>query len=159
VLDGWRPSALALTDRHELLLPARFEMSGDRHFRGIMSYLNKVAGGNACAKSVIAITALHTNAERYRPSISGGSPSVVVDYDSQLGWYDANRHPSWLQFDIKDHSVSVSSCEINFGHNASGCAQLWFVRGSSDGNTWINIDDRSKETIQHNSWSVARYSS
>jgi hypothetical protein len=71
-----------------------FEVMSDRKFNGILTDLHQMAGGDISKAGVVEITAAHTNPTLYGSSVNGGSPTVVADFSSDLGWYDQNREPS-----------------------------------------------------------------
>jgi hypothetical protein len=123
---------------------------------GIIRRLTAVCGGNVCEMGAVIITARTTNSDRLRPQVNGGSPHVVVDLDTEVGWYDTNTNPSWLQFDFKDRRISMASYSIKFGQNTTH-RQKWRVEGSDDGQMWQIIDNRQGEEIAHPAYSVRHF--
>jgi hypothetical protein len=103
----------ALVSEQKASLPKPLSATGGVYdpsepFRGIIWSLKQQCGGNPCAKSLLAIAAAHTNRHEYGTSTNGGSPEVVIDFESGLGWYDVNQDPSCLGFDFKVKWVTVS---------------------------------------------------
>jgi hypothetical protein len=136
------------------MVRARFEMKSDSAVDGILAHLRQIVGGDVF--KAVEITAAHTNPDRYGSSVNGGSPAVVADFSSDLGWYDQNRAPSWLMFGFKERQVSVAGYMIKFGKSTSG-TQRWVLAGSNDSNHWTIIDDRSRESKSHREYDVDRF--
>jgi hypothetical protein len=118
-----------------------------------------MAGSDVCEAGIVEITADHTNATEYGSSVNGGSPTVVSDFSSDLGWYDKNWSPSWLLFDFKTYRVSVTGYMIKFGFKSSGYTQSWILTGSNDSQNWTIIDDRSLESKKHPDYHIDRFES
>jgi len=123
------------------------EFNGSDRLDGIIRSLTEAAGANTCDEDIIEITANQTEPRRFG-SVNGGNPRVVVDLDSDVGWYDNNQNQSWLQFDFKDRKICISSYTIKFatGTSRGGSPARWIVEGSDDLGSWTVIDNRENYT-------------
>jgi hypothetical protein len=132
-------------------------LQSDDPFVGIIHHLTAECGGNVCDCGIICVTAAHTDPKCYKPDINGGTPKVVFDFDSRVGWYDDNRDPSWLQIDFRDRRILVTSYSINFGQTAQSHPQQWILLGSQDAVSWTTVDDRSGESKHRPSFNIETF--
>jgi hypothetical protein len=127
---------------------------------GIIRWLTDRCGRNVCDAGLISITAAHTNANLYGRDLNGGDAKTIFDLDTQLGWYDSNRDPSWLTIDFQEWRIHVTSYSITFGHDTCKSSEYpaqWILEGSNDQKTWAMIDDRSSEQSNRLAFATARF--
>jgi hypothetical protein len=119
---------------------------------GVIGYLRGRYGADS-----VEITAAHTGSSRFTVGYSGRSPSCAAEYDSDLGWYDANTTPSWLMFDLKDRRAAITSYIIKFGLLSQTNPKRWALTGSNDLENWTMIDDRSTESSRRGDYETVTY--
>jgi len=105
-------------------------------FSGIFDGLSKKLGRNLADSSDIDVTA----------SSSSKSPKNVLKNDNSY-WESQSLPNSWIQFDFKERNVSITSYSIHEYRKAKS----WKVEGSTDGSTFIIIDNKVDTTDFQNS--------
>jgi hypothetical protein len=138
----------------ENVSPPRVEYDPASPLNGLIRRLTVAAGGNVCDRGVVAVTAATTEIRRFGDEWNGGRPEAVVDQDTEQGWYDMNKNPSWLMFDFKAQRVGLESYTIRFGTEVGTNPQKWRVEASDDAATWKVVDDRQHETVQRMAMSI-----
>lgn len=103
-------------------------------FSGIFDALSKQYKGNICVKNIISIDG----------NIFDGSPptSSIVDFNHKGLCYNSKNQPnSYICFDFKNSSISVSSYTIkSSNHTSPDYLQTWVLEGSNNKKEWITLD-------------------
>lgn len=121
------------------------EYSGDP-FSGIFNELTKKCHNNICDEGIINISG---NECRGSPSIS-----TIVDYNfNDICYNSSNEKNSFICFDFKNNSISVSAYSIkSSNHPSPDFLQTWVLEGSNNKKNWVVLDshtnDRSLNSIK-----------
>jgi hypothetical protein len=111
---------------------------GRQDFEGILYYLKQQHGENI--RSAVSIEA---------SSLSYGDPYEVTNYGAKVNWHTGHVSNSWLQFDFKDRSVSISSYSMKSRYDGEFIPRSWVIEGSNEDTGWIELDRRDNDdTIQ-----------
>ena len=116
--------------------------SPESPWSGLIAHLTELCGGNVHEKGIVEIT-----------SSSDGNEHCwdVVNYSSNHNWYTNNVLNSWIQFDFKDRSVSVTHYALKSREHDSYTPLQWILSGSMDGQRWTIIDIQNTEEIKGSS--------
>jgi hypothetical protein len=113
----------------------------DSPWSGLICYLRERCGGNVHEKGIVDITC---SSRDYHQCWE------IVNYDWNSYFYTANSANSWIQFDFKDRSVSLSHYALKSdGQNCHHLLQ-WQLSGSNNGNEWTIVDERNTQELNGN---------
>ena len=133
----------------------------DSRLQGIIYQLTQQYGKNVVDAGLVTITSNHYSASKYS-NYNAKDPKYVFEYESQLGFYDDNNHPSWIKFDFNNKKYNVKKYTIQFGYDITQSTtypQKWLLQGSNDDSSWVTIDNRESETKNHANFEIEQYSS
>jgi hypothetical protein len=124
--------------------------SEGKPFEGIINYLTVECDGNVHEKGIVTITT--SDAESNLPRSIGeefreNDFVKLVEYGERKSWFSKNLPNSWVCFDFREKSVSVSSYTISSGLNWAGYPLKWELEGSTDGQQWKLIDRRETQDL------------
>lgn len=113
----------------------KFEYVNGHEFEGIINYLNSICGGNSHLNGLINVTSSGDSMNKCYNILDG-------KYKSGKYFYTINKQDSYIQFDFKEHKISIKKYlllheEISFNKLIN-----WELVGSNDENTWDQIDER-----------------
>jgi hypothetical protein len=119
-----------------------FPVYEGRDLNGIFGYLTRECGGNVHTKGVVNITC----------SGVGGRNKCwqVVDAGWNDYWHSANDKNSWICFDFRGRSVSLTGYTLTVTVHNNSMILEWVVEGSNDQNAaknWTIIDSRNTKPI------------
>ena len=86
-------------------------------------------------KGVVNITASSNSDECHR----------VTDYGWNWYWHTNNEPNSWLCFDFKEKTVSLTKYSLKSGEDRH--LVRWVMEGSNDGSSWEELDRRDTEEL------------
>jgi hypothetical protein len=107
---------------------------GRQDFEGILYHLKQQHGGDI--RSAVSIEA---------SSFANGDPYQVTNYGARVDWYTDILPNSWLQFDFKDRSVSISSYSMKSRYDGEYIPRSWVIEGSNEDTDWIELDRRDND--------------
>jgi hypothetical protein len=114
----------------------------DSPWSGLIAHLSELCGGNVHAKGAVDISSSSAHRNQCWD---------VVNYAWNDHWYTCNSPNSWIQFDFKDHLVSITHYALKSdGHGGSHHLLEWAVQGSIDGLSWIDLDRRRTQDLNNN---------
>lgn len=108
-------------------------------FSGIFDELTKIYKKNICLGGIVDITGNEA---------PGGSPIfTIVDFNYTNKCYDSLNQPnSYILFDFKNHSISVSAYSIkSSNHPSPDYLQTWVLEGSNNQNEWTVLDSHTND--------------
>ena len=113
-------------------------------FSGIIHSLTTKYSGNVNDKGIIDISGNRdvTISDTFYVSFSS-----LVDFNYSKNCYKSENKPnSFIQFDFKNHKISVSAYSIK-SSNLPGPSLLksWVIEGSDDSNSWTVIDSHTND--------------
>jgi hypothetical protein len=75
-----------------------------------------------------------------------------VKYDWNDYFYTHNSANSWIQFDFKDRSVSLTHYALKSDGHTYGSYHLleWTISGSNDGKDWTILDEQNTQDLNGN---------
>jgi hypothetical protein len=99
---------------------------------GVVSFLERLAGGNVHDKGIISATG------------TGGTPRNATDIQSDSYFCSANAANETLTYDFKNSRIAVTHYFLRSnGHGVDGChLRSWVIEVSDDGLKWKEIDRR-----------------
>jgi hypothetical protein len=123
---------------HRFTLCEVIEHKSGSDFEGILSHLKSQHNGN-----IRAAISIEASSRGY------GDPYDVTNYGSQINWYTDSVPNSWLQFDFKDRSVSISSYSMKSRYDGYHIPRSWVLEGKNDDTDWTELDRHDNDnTIQ-----------
>jgi hypothetical protein len=107
-------------------------------FSGMISYLTSCCGGNIHEKEIVDVT-------------SSGDAWNHCYQVANFGWKDywstKNVPDSWICFDFKEQSVSLSDYTLK-SHNERDTFFIdWVIEGSNDKSAWTTLDRRTTRDL------------
>jgi hypothetical protein len=115
-----------------------FEYFDNSPFSGIISCLTGSCGGNIHEKGIVAIS---SSGDQYRHCWE------VANHGWKDYWYTTNRPNSWISFDFKIRSISLSSYTLKSHSGGGNFFISWTIEGSNDGTTWTMLDNRNTRDL------------
>jgi hypothetical protein len=104
-------------------------------FDGILAHLKSQNAGNVRAAVVIEAS-----------SQGKGDPYDVTKFGEQVTWFTGNVPKSWLQFDFKDRSVSVTSYTMKSRQDGAHIPRNWVLEGkNADEKDWVKLDRHAND--------------
>jgi hypothetical protein len=110
----------------------------DSPWSGLISCRCEECGGNVHEKGIVNITCSSTCYNQCWQ---------IVNYDWKSYFYTNNSANSWIQFDFKDRSVSLSHYALKSDGNHGSHLLQWKLSGSNDGNDWTTVDERNTQEL------------
>ncbi|OHT15136.1 hypothetical protein TRFO_42700 [Tritrichomonas foetus] len=107
---------------------------------GIIAKLTQDAHGNVHENHVVSISA---------SSNSHNFPYQVANTEWYDCWISQNKPDQWIQFDFMNKVVILQNYTIKTHRYSSGSCHLksWKIEGSSNGETWEEIDKRESDVL------------
>jgi hypothetical protein len=115
-----------------------FTLDSAHPFDGIISHFTKESGGNVHTTGVIVITASGTQRNQCHQ---------VADHNWNDYWYSTNVENSWIQFDFKTRSVSLTNYTIKSDGDSVDHLLHWSIDGSNDLVSWAKLDHRETNEL------------
>lgn len=112
-----------------------FEYVKGHEFEGIFNYLNGQCGGNSHLNGLVNVTSSGDEKKHCYNLLDG-------NYGSDKYFYTNCHQDSYVQFDFKEHKVSIN--KYSFLHEQRNYNKLinWELVGSNDEKKWDQIDER-----------------
>ena len=100
--------------------------------------MRKECGGNVHEKGVVNTTASSNDHNQCHQ---------VTDYGWNNYWRTDDEPNSWICFDFKDKTVSLTKYSLKSDGAGGGHLIQWVIEGSNDGGTWEELDSRNTQDL------------
>ena len=80
-----------------------------------------------------------------------GQCHQVTDHGWNNSWFTKNEPNSWICFDFKDKTVSLTKYSLKSDGWRWNHLIQWVIEGSNDGGSWEELDSRNTQDLNGNS--------
>lgn len=138
----------ASDDINRFYIPGKvFKFRPVNPLNGIFKYLEDTSGGNIAENGTISIIGCKQ---------SMNLNSMVDSTKTDICYTYSKSSERYITFDFKDRKVNLKAYSILSGCK-NMCMKTWIMRGSNDGQRWVDLDVRINEFSMLNSNVVHRF--